>query len=64
MAIRLPGIFWLGFEGAIIGPLLLCVLLVAVSVYTTLVQTDTQAASIGNNTRWFHRRLLRTDTVG
>lgn len=58
------GIFWLGFEGAIIGPLLLCVLLVAVSVYTALVQTETQAASVGSNARWFHRRLLRTDTIG
>lgn len=58
------GIFWLGFEGAIIGPLLLCVLLVAVSVYTALVQTETQVTSVESNPRWFHRRLLRTDTVG
>lgn len=59
------GIFWLGFEGAIIGPLLLCVLLVAVSMYTALVQTEAQAPSVTeSNARWFHRRLLRTDTVG
>ena len=55
------GIFWLGFEGAIIGPLLLCVLLVAVSIYSSLVQ-DSQ--SMDTTPRWFHRRLLRTDTVG
>lgn len=58
------GIFWLGVEGAIIGPLLLCVLLVAVSVYTTLFQTENQTTAVGSNARWFHRRLLRTDTVG
>lgn len=58
------GIFWLGFEGAIIGPLLLCVLLVVVHVYTNLVQTESQVASVESNPRWFHRRLLRTDTVG
>lgn len=58
------GIFWLGFEGAIIGPLLLCILLASVSVYTQLVQPDTQPTSIDANSRWFHRRLLRTDTVG
>lgn len=58
------GIFWLGFEGAIIGPLLLCVLLAAVSVYSGLVQTESQVPSVGSNARWFHRRLLRTDTVG
>ena len=54
------GIFWLGFEGAIIGPLLLCVLLVAVSIYSSLVQ-DSQ--SMETTPRWFHRRLLRTDTI-
>jgi len=34
------GIFWLGIEGAIIGPLLLCVLLVVVSIYSNLFQND------------------------
>lgn len=58
------GIFWLGFEGAIIGPLLLCVLLVAVSMYSSLVTESQTTAVTGSNARWFHRRLLRTDTVG
>lgn len=58
------GIFWLGVEGAIIGPLLLCVLLVVVSVYTTLVQNDTPAPTVESSGRWLHRRILRTDTIG
>ena len=55
------GIFWLGFEGAIFGPLLLCVLLVAISIYSSLVQ-DSQ--SIESKPRWFPRRFMRTDTIG
>ena len=62
------GIFWLGFEGAIIGPLLLCVLLVVVSVYTTLVQSDVPnqpPASFDSSSRLLlQRRLLRTDSLG
>ena len=54
------GIFWLGFEGAIIGPLLLCVLLVAVTVYTSTIQ-DNHVAEVN---RWIHRRLMRIDTIG
>ena len=56
------GIFWLGFEGAIIGPLLLCVLLVGVSVYTSFM-TDSHVVIETNQGRLLHRRLLRTGTI-
>lgn len=59
------GIFWLGVEGAIIGPLLLCILLVGVSIYSSLVQPDIPPPAVEmSQPRWIHRRLLRTDTVG
>ncbi|KAF0304956.1 Transmembrane protein 245 [Amphibalanus amphitrite] len=48
------GIFWLGIEGAIFGPVLLCCLLVAVNMYSSLVNTPDQESKL------FAGRLKRT----
>jgi len=34
------GIYWLGFQGALIGPVLLCCLIVAVKMYQTFLKPD------------------------
>jgi len=47
------GIYWLGLEGALIGPVLLCCLIVAVKMYQTFLKPDSSGAY-----------LLQTNALG
>jgi predicted PurR-regulated permease PerM len=50
------GVFFLGFEGAIFGPILLCCLFVAVNIYTSIMnENDDNTPSIGSRRRQFKR---------
>jgi len=51
------GIFCMGIEGAIFGPVLLCCLLVAVNVYSSLVNTPDEERKV------FPGRLKRMGTI-
>lgn len=37
------GMYWMGLEGAIVGPVVLCCLIVAVNMYQTMLKPDTSA---------------------
>ncbi|XP_052092255.1 transmembrane protein 245-like isoform X1 [Mytilus californianus] len=52
------GIFWLGLEGAIIGPILLCCLIVAINVYSNMLQPDTPTAGYNTQEPRVHRVSL------
>lgn len=41
------GMYWMGLEGAIIGPIILCCMIVAMNVYGTMMKPETGSASVG-----------------
>jgi len=47
------GMYWLGLEGAIIGPILLCCLIVAINVYTSMLHSEADAEEAPTpTTKW------------
>ena len=40
------GVYWLGLQGAVIGPLLLCTLVIVLNLFKALIKTETTNDSV------------------